>query len=429
MGAKKKRTYVLYVCATQEQADDHVGNIAALLESPEIESFYPDLASRAVGKFGNIRGWRRNRLRTASGLIVDAMGLDSAARGAKIENQRPDLIIFDDVDSETDSAEAVKKKIASITKKIIPAGSDDVAVLFVQNLIHPDSIASQLVDGRAEFLGDRIINGPIPAVYGLEYTRLDVPEDLGDGTTRLYLVTAGRASWAGQDMVRVQEIVDDVGITAFLSEYQHNVEPPPGGMFSHLEWIRCEHSKIPRLVRSVVWVDPAVTDTKDSDSMGIQADALGVDGKVYRLWSWEQRTSPTDALKRAIRKALEIGADTVGVETDQGGDTWESVYEVACQEVRREDDYRGQFPQFADEKAGAGHGPKTHRASKMLVYYETGRFVHVIGTHQALEKALYRFPKTKPLDLADAAYWSSFDLLGEPTTVSNYTDNRQSGRR
>ena len=49
----------------------------------------------------------------------------------------------------------------------------------------------------------------------------------------------------------------------------------------------------------------------------------------------------------------------------------------------------------------------------MLNAYETGRFRHVLGTHPLLEAALDRFPKTPPLDLADASYWSWHDITGQ----------------
>jgi len=46
---------------------------------------------------------------------VASYGLDGAARGIKIEKYRPDLIVFDDIDSQADSPLAVEKKIAAIT--------------------------------------------------------------------------------------------------------------------------------------------------------------------------------------------------------------------------------------------------------------------------------------------------------------------------
>lgn len=394
LGARRSRRYGLYVCETQDQADDHISNIASLLEADTVELFYPQLAARALGKYGNSKGWRRNRLRTASGLTVDAMGLDSAARGAKVDDDRPSFMVFDDIDGEQDTVATTAKKVKTLTRKLIPAGAPDLAILAIQNLVHENSIFSQLADGRADFMSDRIVSGPIRALDGMTYKQVD----------GRFVLTAGEPTWRGMPLSRCQEMVDDMGLTAFLAECQHDVEPPPGGMFSHLEWQRCTWAELPKLRRIVVWVDPAVTDTDDSDSYAIQADGLGVDGKMYRLYSWEQRTSPDDVLRRAIAKANELGAESVGVETDQGGDTWKSVYEKVAGSFDR-------VPKFRSAKAGAGHGGKVERAARMLAEYERGKVVHVEGTHTVLERALRRFPKTKPFDLTDAAFWGWHDLM------------------
>jgi hypothetical protein len=106
--------------------------------------------------------------------------------------------------------------------------------------------------------------------------------------------------------------------------------------------------------------------------------------------------------------AFEEGASGVGIETDQGGDTWGSVYREALTMVVKE---RPEFqdrkaPRFLSEKAGAGHGPKAHRASQMLTDYEQGRIIHVEEYAPILERALRRFPVVKPLDLVDACFWS-----------------------
>lgn len=405
VAARETRRYALYVCETQAQADDHVQNVASLLESTELGRAYPQVATRLVGKYGNSLGWRRNRLRTASGFTLDAIGLDSAARGAKVEEDRPDFLILDDLDGELDSAATTEKKLTTLTRKLLPAGAADLAVLAVQNLVLPDGIFARLADGRADFLADRLVSGPCPALDGLAYEQRD----------GRYVLTAGTPTWDGQDLARCQALVDDIGLSAFLVEAQHEVDAPPGGMFDHLEFRHCAWADVPDLVRIVGWADPAVTDTDQSDAHGIQFDGIATNGDIYRLWSWEARTSPEDCLRRALLKAVELGAEAVGVETDQGGDTWQSVFLRAWQQLV-EDPAVAQItdqtrcPQFRAEKAGAGHGPKAHRASQMLTDYEHGQIVHVLGTHQLLERALRRFPRTKPFDLTDASYWSWQDL-------------------
>lgn len=398
MGCRKKRNYGLYIAETQEQADDHVANVAALLESETVEIAYPDLGQRLMGKFGSAKGWRRNRVRTSTGFTLDAMGLDSAARGVKLEHQRPDFMVFDDIDGELDSEISTHKKIKTITRKLLPAGSQDCAVLMIQNMVHEDSIFARLSDGRADFLMDRIVSGPIPAIEDMEYEERESKFEIVGGTP----------SWPeGMPMKSCQLLMNDIGLTAFLAECQHETQPPEGDIFTHLSFARCTHAELPEFKRVTVWVDPAVTTTDRSDSMGIQCDGLGKNGRFYRLYSWEARSTPLTAIEKAVKTALRWGADTVGVETDQGGDTWEVVYHQACENLRKEGLLDGPAPRFKHAKASTGHGSKIARAERMLVDYERGKFVHLEGTHHALEQALRRFPKVKPYDLVDAC------LVGE----------------
>jgi phage terminase large subunit-like protein len=124
----------------------------------------------------------------------------------------------------------------------------------------------------------------------------------------------------------------------------------------------------------------------------------------------------------------------VGVETDQGGDTWQSVYERAAAKVRAEFEKADRrrvvaIPPFRWAKAGSTQESKAARSAHMLADYERGRIRHVIGTHTALERALRRFPRTRPLDLADAAFWSWRDV-GEgydPTTPITYDQSALAG--
>lgn len=424
VAARRARRYGLYVCETQDQADDHVQNIGSLLETDAISRYYPEVGRRLIGKYGNSKGWRRNRLRTAAGFTIDALGLDTAARGVKLDEDRPDLIVFDDLDSEDDGPGQIERKLQAITRKLIPAGAPTLAVLAIQNLVHPQGIFAKLAniaDEPADFLQRRIISGPIPAVNDLT---------VEDDTTGRWIIVSGTPTWAGQDLARCQSMIDDFGITAFRAECQHETDARGGGMFDHLTYRHCELDQVPALRRTEVWVDPAVTAKDSSDSMGIIADGISDSGVIYRLRAWERRATPVVALKLAICWALELGAMRVGIETDQGRDTWSSVYREACDAIVQDlatlnadepvdgpDEYLAaltalepgpiRFPPMAERQAGVTQMSKASRAQKMLVDYErAGRIVHVLGTHLVLERALNRFPRMKPYDLVDAAYWS-----------------------
>lgn len=415
VAARQQRKYGLYVCSTQERADDHVGNVGSMLEATLFGQVYPEAGDRAISKYGQSKGWRRNRLRTGSGFTLDAMGLDVAARGAKIEEARPDFMIFDDIDETDEGVALVEKKIRTITQKILPARSPDCAFLFVQNLVSPHGVFARLTtdnpDLQANWLVDRIVSGPYPSINDFEYeTRWD--DDLRRNRT---FIIGGVPTWEGQDLTVCQEEIDSIGISAFQIEHQHEVEGTTGGMWENHEFVYCNVDELPNLDMTVVFVDPAVTETDKSDSMGIQADSYcAATDRIYRRFSWERISSPLVAIKLAITTAVRLRASVVGVETDQGGDAWQVVYDTAWRELLEAGDIPAKTPKpkFVEDKAGRGYGSKVWRASTMHAEYELGRFVHVRNdSHSILEKGLRRFPVRKPFDIVDAAYWSSKYLL------------------
>jgi hypothetical protein len=226
LGDRGLKRYVLYVSNTQDQADDHVQNIAGLLESPELITYNRSLAERKIGKYGASKGWRRNRVSTSSGFTVDAMGLDVAARGAKLDADRPDVIIFDDLDDDGDTELKIQKKIRAITRKLIPAGSQNLTVIAVQNLVHEHSIFSRMVDGRADFLTKRRISGPFPALRDFKYEKLE----------QGYKITAGKPTWVGLSLEVCQGKLDDMGLVAFQTELQHERAISEGSILG--EWWR-----------------------------------------------------------------------------------------------------------------------------------------------------------------------------------------------
>lgn len=195
-----RRRFVLYVSGTQDQANLHVQAIAEHLEAMGV--------GRAVNTYGHSRGWRQNILRAQSNVNVLAVGLDVGVRGVKLGRLRPDLIVLDDVDSIEDTPAAVDKKIRQITRSILPAGSPDCAICFIQNKIHAGSVMARLADGRAGFLSRRDDVEIIPALYDLVL----------DGAR----IVSGRPSWETQGLEVCQQQIEDWGLDAFLIEAQHD---------------------------------------------------------------------------------------------------------------------------------------------------------------------------------------------------------------
>lgn len=219
-GARGTRRYIWYISETQDQANAHVQTIGSLLSNSRLGEFYPDMAKPRLGMHGQTSGWRRNRFWTASDFIVDALGLDTAGRGVKLEEKRPDLEFFDDFDGKHDSPHIVTRKIETITTSLMPAAGEQCNYAFGQNMIHRDGIAAQLEDGRLKLLKNRRFFGIVPAVRDLKWER----DAEGFG-----LLTAGTSSWPYMTMEKLQAKVDQYGIEAFLLECQHDVNMPLAG--------------------------------------------------------------------------------------------------------------------------------------------------------------------------------------------------------
>jgi hypothetical protein len=311
LGARGKRRYGWYICRTQEQADDHVANVGSMLESKTIEQTYPELGEKLVGKFGNAKGWRRNRLRTASGFTLDAVGLDTASRGGKLEDQRPDFIILDDIDDEKDSPKVTRKVIQTITKGILPAGAEDVAILAIQNLIHPNGVFARIVIGVADYLRRRVLSGPIKALKGFAYKQNP------DGT---YTITAGDPTWEGFGVSRCEDMLNEIGPKAFREECQHEVTRVEGAMWKREQIDGNRVAEHPDPKRVVVAVDPSGGDGEDNDEQGIMVVGLGVDGIAYVLEDLTCKLSPRGWAGRAIAGYNKYSADLVVGERNFGGD-------------------------------------------------------------------------------------------------------------
>lgn len=265
---KLSRRFVLYVSETQDQADRHVQSIAALLEQIGVE--------RALNQYGTAKGWRRQELRTANGFNVAAFGLDTGLRGIKLDQYRPDLIIFDDIDNQADTPKTVDKKIAAITGAIMPAGSSDCAYLFLQNKIHEDGIVAQLSDGRAEFLADREVFEE-PAIVGLT-----VEAQAQENGANRWTITGGIATWEGQNLETCQRQVNDWGLTAFQREAQHEVKNADGYFFNidALRYIDAEDVP-PNLPKCRAW-DLAATEGGGDRTAGVKI-SLEKSGRVFVL--------------------------------------------------------------------------------------------------------------------------------------------------
>lgn len=159
--------------------------------------------------------------------------------------------------------------------------------------------------------------------------------------------------------------------------------------------------RLPEFKRIVVAVDPAVTNSEDSDETGIVVAALGVDGRGYILEDLTLKESPAGWAKVALDAYKRWGADRIVVETNQGGDLVETVFRSINANVS-----------FQGVRASKG---KFSRAEPVAALYEQNKISH-IGTFAALEDQMAEYnPMTakKSPDRMDALVWAITALMLE----------------
>lgn len=406
------RVYCLYVCATQDQADKHIATIARMLESESVFRYAPGIGRPKVGNNGN-RIWNRKMVTTATGFTVEAIGLDKAVRGQKIDWARPDLIVFDDIDEVGDSELTTTKKETTMTSSIIPAGATNCAVLFVQNMIHSNSIARRLAKrpdepGAAQYLMQRQVSGPFAAVDGLRYERQQ------NGDLWRWAIVAGKSLWPGFDLAICEDELNRVGPLAYESESQNEVDgDAEHALMSAADFERTRVVKHPDLVRVAVAVDPPGGATECGIVCGGKAK-IGNDwhGYVLEDATTPRGVKPEEWALAALKCYYRHNADVIFVERNYGGD-------MAAGTIRQakwlDDDGNAivDGKTVAIKEVVATRG-KVVRAEPVATVYQQGR-CHNVGHFNALEKEWRQYvpgDKDSPNRL-DASVWlfTGLDLI------------------
>lgn len=309
LGLEGLQTFVLYTSGTQSASDKHVESIAELLEADSVAYYYPEHAEKAVGKFGQTKGWRRSKLVTSAGFTVEAVGLDSKVRGIKQGNIRPTGVVLDDVDETGDSKHITNKRWATLTNAVLPAGATDGStyVMAVQNMVSPEGVMARIVNHKDGVLRNAVVSGPIPALWDAEFDKSGRP-------------VRGRPSWPeGQPLEICQAQVDLWGPKAFRSEAQHDFTEREGSLWRSDWLVHDGQYTVEDCIRVVVGYDPGISDDNNGDEHGIVVAGLLPGNRAVILDDLSGHYTTKQGADRVRFAEETYGADIL-YETNQGKD-------------------------------------------------------------------------------------------------------------
>ena len=201
-------------------------------------------------------------------------------------------------------------------------------------------------------------------------------------------------SEAVQERLRQQYGGTRIGRQEIMAEWLDDV---PGALWQWSMIHTVQHNEIPDMERIVVAIDPAVTNTKDSDETGIIVVGRGEDGMFYIMADYSGKYSPDQWAAKAI-DAFDIHkADRIIGESNNGGDMVEHTLRTISTTIP-----------FTKVHASRG---KRMRAEPIAALYEQQKVFHAPNL-PLLEEQMVSWTPDAPSspDRLDALVWGMTDL-------------------
>lgn len=146
----EKEKYIVFISNTAKLANGMLANVKAELESnPRLLSDFPN-ACQEPGSKPKPGRWTKDEIITRNGVQVRAFGAEGKIRGVKHRENRPSLIILDDMeDEEQVSSPERREKLDNWFKKaVLKVGNRRTNVIVVGTIMHYDSLLARLLDPR-----------------------------------------------------------------------------------------------------------------------------------------------------------------------------------------------------------------------------------------------------------------------------------------
>ena len=148
LAATGRRRFIAAFSESATQAELHLASLKLeLSRNARLREDYPDLC--APGKMpGGANVADNQGLRVSkSGFAFAARGIDASSLGLKVGDQRPDHLLFDDIEPHASaySQYQAKKRLATIIDAVLPMGAQVCSATIVGTVTMTDSIIHQAV--------------------------------------------------------------------------------------------------------------------------------------------------------------------------------------------------------------------------------------------------------------------------------------------
>lgn len=408
------RKFIAAFADSGPQAQQHLATLKRELDTNALlRNDFPDLVQPAMRERGTTVADRQDTYLARSGVAFMAKGIDSSTLGAKIGNQRPDLLLFDDIEPDESNYSVYQKgkRLSTVIDAVFPMNLS-AAVMFLGTTTMAGSIIHDLV---------RQVTDSSPPEWPSE-ERVDVRYFLPiltreDGSE----VSLWPQRWSLEFLQSIR------GTRSYLKNFLNQPAGVEGGYWTAEDFT---YGQLPAVTRTLLSLDPSTTTGTRSDPAGIAVVGFAPPPKKHSPAKLAEllAAAPSVAARRELVASYETGrcvvrmATTVRlvgdslrshllrtlakypevrlilVESNQGGEHWHSILH----------DMPVKVVIFANTV------PKEVRAADLLHHYQMGRVTHD-GRLVEAEGEMEEFPHGTHDDLVDAVGNGVFRFIPAPS--------------
>lgn len=381
------------------QAETHLATFRHELETNDLlRQDFPDLCRPARKARGPAESDNVSMYIAHSRFVFAARGMDTKSLGLKVGDQRPTLIVLDDVEpGEENYSPALKeKRLGALTDSVLPL-NEWARVVLVGTVTMSDSIVHDLV--RSTMVSTTVPPWVADQKFRCHYyPALIVNDQTGER----------RSIWPEKWPLAYLESIEHA------RDFKKNFQNDPMGRDGEY-WVDTDFSygTLANVGSELLSIDPAVTSKSTSDDtalavIGCQRERIEmVDGRPIVVepkkcvveYAEARRVQVGAPLREWVIAVLTEFPNVRGllIESNQGGDAWREILHdigVPIETVHN-------------------HVPKEVRAARLLARYQTGRVKHARRFPKA-EGQMVGFPKAAYDDLVDAIGNGVAKYLGQP---------------
>ena len=399
--------FICYINKSHDAASLQTENLRReLVTNPELKAFFGAIKTKEADRFGFEEVFSKKAW-VAYDTLVWPRGAGQQVRGVLFRNDRPGLIIIDDLeDPQKITNDDIRKGwyewLYADVIKAVPRMHKNWKIVYIDTLKHEDSVLQKLLDSnewasvRLEACDDDF-KSTAPHFMSDEDIKKEWEQHLAAGQTDVFFRELRNLPISTKD-------------AAFRADYfrYYNLPPERGVGENDIKLLDVEVQKNQN-IETVVIMDPAKTVKIHSAETAIVG--IGIDlasAKVFIRDIISEKMYPDEIYDAMFGMAIMLDAKVIGVEET-------SLNEFIKQPIKNEMFRRGTFFELIWLKARGGM-KKELRVKELVPYYRGGYIYHNASCAgiKKLEQQLLMFPRSALWDVMDCtAYLIEMLELGE----------------